>query len=358
MGRPSGSTAFVLSTSNLTDRLANYLATDPHAQEQLIEQLDSWAGCLRDASDLTEAERTIRIALQLAKKLAAGSPAEPSFQYQLAETHAGLGTVLQRAQRYQEAADAHRNQLAIHDKLAMSVPADPDYRFNQARAANFLGVALRWMPRELDNAIRQHEKALAICERLVAEFPMRRLFGNELARSHYAIGIVLRAKGRWADAKAAFWHGVKVSDQEMDSLADPPIPPSVQNDLAWLLATCPEENLRDYRDAVELARETVERDSRASYWNTLGVAEYRVGNNKAALEALQKAMDLNRGGDSCDWFFTAMAHWRLGHKDESRAWYERAVGWMQKHQPLNPELCRFRTEAASELGIVDQRTVK
>ena len=44
-------------------------------------------------------------------------------------------------------------------------------------------------------------------------------------------------------------------------------------------------------------------------------------------------MDLRNGGDSFDWFFLAMAHWRLGEKDKAREWYERAVQWMDKNQP-------------------------
>ena len=57
------------------------------------------------------------------------------------------------------------------------------------------------------------------------------------------------------------------------------------------------------------------------------------------------------GGDAIDWFFLAMAHERLGHKDEARTWYDRAAAWMDKNQPKNEELRRFRTEAAELLGI-------
>ena len=51
-----------------------------------------------------------------------------------------------------------------------------------------------------------------------------------------------------------------------------------------------------------------------------------------------------------------MAHWQLGHKDEARTWYDKAVEWMDKNQPKNEELLRFRDEAAKLLGIAEPAT--
>jgi uncharacterized protein HemY len=85
-------------------------------------------------------------------------------------------------------------------------------------------------------------------------------------------------------------------------------------------------------------------------WNTLGVAQYRKGDWKAAVEALMKSAQLRNGGDSFDFFFLAMAHWELNEEEEARAWYDRAVAWMDRNAPQNEELQRFRAEAATLLG--------
>ena len=45
----------------------------------------------------------------------------------------------------------------------------------------------------------------------------------------------------------------------------------------------------------------------------------------AAIDELEKAMSLRKGGDSFDWFVLAMAHCRLGDRDKARRWFERAV---------------------------------
>jgi uncharacterized protein HemY len=90
---------------------------------------------------------------------------------------------------------------------------------------------------------------------------------------------------------------------------------------------------------------------KAGRWNTLGVAQYRNAAWKEAIEALTKSVQLSKDGNSSDFFFLAMAHWQLGEKEQARTWYDRAVQWMDKHQPQDEELRRFRTEAAELLGV-------
>jgi hypothetical protein len=88
-----------------------------------------------------------------------------------------------------------------------------------------------------------------------------------------------------------------------------------------------------------------------SYWNTLGVAQYRTGNWSASIGAIEKSMELRGGGgDSFGWFFLAMAHWQQGNRDEARAWLTKATAWMDQNKPYDGELCRFRTEAQQLIG--------
>jgi hypothetical protein len=46
---------------------------------------------------------------------------------------------------------------------------------------------------------------------------------------------------------------------------------------------------------------------------------------------------------------------RLGEKDKAREWYDRAVQWMDKNQPKNDELRRFRAEAAELLELKENK---
>jgi hypothetical protein len=56
-------------------------------------------------------------------------------------------------------------------------------------------------------------------------------------------------------------------------------------------------------------------------------------------------MELRQGGDSFDWYFLAMIHWKLENYDEARTWFSRAGDWMAKNQSKNEELKRFSAEA-------------
>jgi hypothetical protein len=87
----------------------------------------------------------------------------------------------------------------------------------------------------------------------------------------------------------------------------------------------------------------------------LGAAHYRNGNWQEALDAFDKSMKLSSSGSGFGWFFVSMAHWQLGHNSEARDWYEKAVEWMDKNQPKNDELLRFRAEADDKLGFADSK---
>src|SRR5262249_37928176 len=92
----------------------------------------------------------------------------------------------------------------------------------------------------------------------------------------------------------------------------------VHNDLSWLLATCPDPTVRDPARAVPLAQRAAQlQEQVGNTWNTLGVAHYRAGNWKAAIEALDKSRAFRQGGDAFDFLFLAMACWQLGQKDEA-----------------------------------------
>jgi non-specific serine/threonine protein kinase/serine/threonine-protein kinase len=124
------------------------------------------------------------------------------------------------------------------------------------------------------------------------------------------------------------------------------------SNLAWFLATAAESRARNPTRAIELARQAITlAPEEGSSWNTLGAAQYRAGDWKAAVASLQRSMELQKGGGSYDWFFLAMARWQLGDKDEARDWYRKSVDGMTGTNAKNEDLLRFRDEAAALLGI-------
>jgi tetratricopeptide (TPR) repeat protein len=163
---------------------------------------------------------------------------------------------------------------------------------------------------------------------------------------HVNLGHALWHKGRQHEAIAECQKAIR----EAPNLA------MAHNNLAWFLASSPDPKLHDPAQAVEAARKAAElAPEDGNNQSTLGAALYRAGDWKASISALEKSMELSNGGGAFDWFFVAMAHWRLGHKDEARAWYEKAAAWDARNLalPEKEELLGFRAEAAALRRVVD-----
>jgi superkiller protein 3 len=260
---------------------------------------------LREKHDLDGANAAFREAIRLDKDFA-----RPYY---------GLGDV-------QVAKGDLDGAIAVYRKAIESNPSMPHYHYYR------LGNLLR-AKGDLDGAIAAFGAAI----HLKQDYP----------EAHCNLGLVLEARGRLDEAIREYSEAIRLKQDFADA----------HNALAWLLATCPEDEVRNPSRAVKLARKAVELAPKSGMcWNTLGVAHYRLGEDKAAVAALHKSMELHQGGDAFDWLFLAMAHRRLGDPDEARKWYDKAVQWQEKSsRTLDPhqaeELRRFREEAEQVLEL-------
>jgi tetratricopeptide (TPR) repeat protein len=257
-----------------------------------------------------------------------------------------------------EAVQAYRQAIAIWEKLAADFPDVPEYRHMLARGYLNSGSCLQGMGR-LAEAENRYRNALPLWEKLTADQPSVSEYQECLAALRHSLAGLLIRTGRWAEAVQSLRQELTL----LESLAqkEPRNPMyqrlliGLQNSLAWLLATCPDLAVRDATKAVELTEKAVARASdEPRFWNTLGVAYYRAGKWAESIAALEKSMELgkdpNWGEASSDWLFLAMAHWQLGHREQALTWHARAVEWMEKKKSNNDELRRFRAEAEELLG--------
>ncbi len=158
----------------------------------------------------------------------------------------------------------------------------------------------------------------------------------------YEVSRILHSNSEYASAKVMFQQMV-FEDQAS---------PRELNNASWLLATTPDERLRDPSLAVELARRAIQLEPTfANAYNTLGVALHRAGDWKESIHYLEKSMELRAGGDSFDWYFLAMAHWQLDQKSEALECYQKALDAANGKILSNEELARFHDEATNLLEI-------
>jgi tetratricopeptide (TPR) repeat protein len=295
-------------------------------QGKLDEAVEECREAIRLRPDDAEAHSNLGLALQEQGKLDDGIAAlreairlEPDD----ADVHTNLGVTLLDNGRLDEAIASFNQSIHL--------------RPSQGCIYRGLGIALL-RKGELDRAIAAFREAV-------------RVGPADHADHHLDLGDALTARGEVAEANASYQKAIAGMNE---AVRHNPSDPKAHNNLAWFLATYRNLRFRDPAWAVELARRAVElAPKERDYWNTLGAANYRAGDWKAAIAALEKSSELRNGGNAFDWFFLAMARRQLGQANEARTWYDKAVAWMEKNGPKNEELLRFRAEAAALLGLTD-----
>jgi tetratricopeptide (TPR) repeat protein len=301
---------------------------NPGYKAELALALESQGLFFLNTGHGTRALSLIDDALTIRKELLSRAKMGRDFDRYLGRNYANLGRAQAAAGRPGPAEQSYREGIAHLEGLVAEFPNTPFHSIDLALTLSSLAEFLEGRQRQPE-ADQIRRRLVSHYEQLIANFP-------EHVQSYVLLGAALWDLGRYAEAVELFRKALK---------RDPESPMAL-NSLAWSLATSPEAVSRNPAEAVRLAQTAVEASPQTGvYWNTLGVAHYRCGEYQASLADVEKAMRLRQGGDSFDWFFVAMLHGHLGASAEAHKWFDRAVAWMDKHQPHNAELRRFRAEA-------------
>jgi tetratricopeptide (TPR) repeat protein len=106
----------------------------------------------------------------------------------------------------------------------------------------------------------------------------------EDAEPHYRLGHCYRRQGKWEEAVASYREALRLR----------PGWPDASNDLAWLLATCPEDAVRDPVEALRLAWWGFESSQRLGpmFLDSVAAAHAAAGDFPEAAKAQRQAMDM------------------------------------------------------------------
>jgi pentatricopeptide repeat protein len=218
---------------------------------------------LREEGSLPEAVATAREALAIRKKLLGNEHAEVAVSLHV------LAWNLSQEGKLIEAEALSRDELAMRRKLSGN--DDPD---------------VAWTLRDLTFFLRDQGK-LAEAETAIRESLAirRKRLGDthpDTVNSFSLLICLLCTQGKLAEAKSMFQEArERGGAQEL-------------NEVAWLLATSPDPNLRDGTNAVVFAEKAVAATSRtnASYLDTLAAAHAEEGQFGTAVSVQQEAIAL------------------------------------------------------------------
>ncbi|MHC4972065.1 MAG: protein kinase domain-containing protein [Planctomycetota bacterium] len=304
-----------------------------------VVNLAEW---LHEAGRHDEAEPYYREGIDVATRLAEDYPKLVLQRSRLGVDWASFGALLAFTGRPQQAEEAWRKALEIQRPL-VEQSSSRDIRRCLTWTLIFAGDWLAESGRRTEAEAHYRE---ALDHHAPREDHESR---RDRARGLHHLARLLHLDGRVEDASRAWDEALTLLDEHVT--LHPEDSPGWEL-AARLRAACPDASFHDPVRAVELASKAVERSpAHATGWQALGMAQYRAGDMEAALAAFDRAMEQRNGGDSFEWFFVAMAHRRLGHDDDSRRWYDRAVEWMTANQPTDLDLVRYRTEAAEQLSL-------
>jgi tetratricopeptide (TPR) repeat protein len=129
----------------------------------------------------------------------------------------------------------------------------------------------------LYQATKQHDKAIAAFDELIADDPQNVLALRGRADTYLN-------QGKQAEAIAGYEKALKADPEDS----------GVLNNLAWVLATSPDDKLRDGKRAIELATEACERTEykQAHILSTLAAGYAESGDFDTAITWSQKAVEL------------------------------------------------------------------
>ncbi len=241
--------------------------TLPEYRWELSNNYLNLAEVLEKTDRAAEAEQAYREALRLADELLAReeqltfypdrSPDEssaPEFRHNLSWGYVYLGRLLHRSGRLTEAESAYKESLAWLDRQTGSRPHPPAETCLRATAMGGLGQIMHSIGRVAE-AQDEYREVCEIWKKFLAESPTNRHYLWNYANSQQSLGDFLHETVRGREAAVAYRDALTIWERLADQY---PALPVYSRQLAWVLVTTPQAELRNPHRAVELARKAVE----------------------------------------------------------------------------------------------------
>lgn len=252
---------------------------------------------LKDQQRLGEADDSFRLGIKIFQHLTAGATTNPWDLRMLGDCHNELGN-------HADAISAYRRSNELQSIKAERFPTNRN-----------------------QDMVRSIDEKLARLLCLQAEYDeafARMLNAHELRMN---LGTVNPGKGEFR----AYW----------------------MNEIAREFSASENSTKTHINQAVEMAMLAINlAPSEAEYWNTLGMAYYRLGDFSNAIKTLTRSRE-SGPKDSDSSFFLAMSQWQLNQYEDALNTYGAAVGQMPENGLRDSRWVAIKAEATRLLEIAE-----
>jgi tetratricopeptide (TPR) repeat protein len=199
----------------LRRELAAAEGADVETRLDVARSLRAVALLLRNTGDKAGALSALQEQRDLAATLEAVAPTD-AVRTQLAYAHSGIGVVLEDMGKPSEGLKEHQKALAIRQKLVDANPAIPAFQSQLVGTHLNLGNLLRETGQPVE-ALNEYQEALAIAQKLADSNPAVTRFQSDLCGSHCSIGYVLAQRGKSVEALNEYQEALAIAQKLANS---------------------------------------------------------------------------------------------------------------------------------------------
>jgi len=353
-GRKADAVAAYQKARALYERLVADFPAVATYHNHLANMLMNLAYLLSSQGQGSEARPILEAAINHQRAALELKPNQPVFLRSLANHYLNLALLLDDMKAPPEEQDtAYQRAIESMRELWKLAPDAADSRSGLGGAMQNWASSLKARG-DLPAARKLLDEAVAHQQAAHELNPRNLTYRDFLSNTLLNLAETLQLQGEPREAEAVWRRAAEVLESLVHDL---PGRTDYAENLAMTYVQLSE--LRDEpAEQAELVRKAVElTPGNAGRWTWLGVIYCLSNDWKAAVVALEKAEGLDPEGTETGQFHLAIAHAQLGHREEAKAWYDRALAWVERNRQ---ELQKFpsRVEADKQLQAAAEEALK
>ena len=253
--------------------------------------------------------------------------------------------------------------LSLYTRFIDDENSDPLVRRDSA-AAHLCLASVHFRSGDLNQSAAEFSRAATVWTRLADEDAADWLYRSEVGKAYdqlgqvyYTGGNIKAADAAFRSAREAYLHSIKLQPNHDANYGNLAFLMSARGDSSVFDAS---EAMRQATIGLECAKGDRTRPHAVAMLETyLGVAQYRNGQWRQAVETLESSLGRGNRRRAMALLFAAMAHHRAGSPAAAVSRFREGVLYMRERPHSELELGPFRAEAAALLGVpVEEESVR